>query len=506
MSFRMVNGSTHSENGWRLCDRNECELVPGPFMNTAPLRNGPPAIILGEFVRRYHAKVAPVISPVWGWSRDNDVLGGWGKNNGSNHLAGTAVDINAPQWPWGYKRMPQWLIDRIYNLMSEFEIDGQSGIFWGREWNKPDEMHFQMRWKEGDSRNDRLVMKLLGQGQIGPINRKEMKPGEGGTLWADVSQWQIVPIDETYQHKVFSFRTNSGNSRDVMGVENARQVKQLLDDGRLEIAIPYYFFRPGQANCDLHREILEEAELFNHPRTVSMVDVEGDNGSVKGDNSWEINDEVGRLGRWYENPRKVIGYYNSNANPALWPNRAGVNLVVPQYYRTPGDISSIKDSGVRAAAIAHQYTDKDTNQSPWNGKPVDMNWSPYSVEELLVLFGMEEGTDWMSDPTIEKMIREIHACLFNQIGSQSRYRLDDEGKRWQLHELIKNDDGLIHESYVERLAILGDPDNIVWVVRNALRNDPQAQSVLMRIEDRFLTDEQRQVKNDVIISRFEMPQ
>lgn len=162
MSFRTVNGSTKSENGWRLCNRDECVLVAGPNMNTAPLRAGPPAIILGDFARRYHAQVAPIISPVWAWSLNNDVLGGYGQNNGSNHLAATSIDINATQWPWGTLRMPPALVAKTNTLLGQYVIDGESGVFWGRVWGKPDEMHFQLRWREGDPRNDRLVAKILG--------------------------------------------------------------------------------------------------------------------------------------------------------------------------------------------------------------------------------------------------------------------------------------------------------------------------------------------------------
>lgn len=155
MSFRTAYSNTHSENRWRMCNRDECELVPGPYMNTAPIRRGPPAIILGDFARRYHAEVAPIVSPVWGWSNTNDVFT-------SNHLSGTALDINAPQWPWGIRRMSQGLIDRINRLLAFYE----GAVFWGRNWSRPDEMHFQIGWPEGDRRLDGIVRKV--QGTVAP--------------------------------------------------------------------------------------------------------------------------------------------------------------------------------------------------------------------------------------------------------------------------------------------------------------------------------------------------
>ncbi|PSR64005.1 MULTISPECIES: M15 family metallopeptidase [Nocardia] len=149
MSFRTAYGNEWSENGWRMCNRDACELVDGPWMDTAPLRSGAPAIILGDFVRRYDREVAPVLSEVWGWSALNNV-------GDSNHLSGTAVDINAPQWAWGVRTMPAALVDRIEALVAEYE----GAVFWGRWWDRPDEMHFQIGWPESDPRLDRIVAKI----------------------------------------------------------------------------------------------------------------------------------------------------------------------------------------------------------------------------------------------------------------------------------------------------------------------------------------------------------
>lgn len=134
-----------------MVNRDECVIVSGPFMNTAPLRRGPAEIILGDFVRRYHALCAPVTSAVWGWSATNDV-------GNSNHLSGTAVDINAPQWPWGVRKMPADLIARINTLLNFYE----GAVYWGRNWNRADEMHFQLNWPEGDARYNKIIAKIRG--------------------------------------------------------------------------------------------------------------------------------------------------------------------------------------------------------------------------------------------------------------------------------------------------------------------------------------------------------
>lgn len=166
MSFRTVNGNTHTEDGWRCCNRDECDIVRLPdlfLVDTAPIRKGAPLIILGAWLYYYDRKIEEIIHPVWGWSESNDVLGQPGKNNGSNHLGGTAIDVMAPKYPWKTYRMTAEVIAKVEVGLDLFSIDGESGVFWGGHWPSAyvDQMHYQMAWPEGDPRNDRLAQKLL---------------------------------------------------------------------------------------------------------------------------------------------------------------------------------------------------------------------------------------------------------------------------------------------------------------------------------------------------------
>ena len=160
MSFRTVNGSTYTEAGWRCCNRDECDIVriPGLYLtDTAPIRKGAPLTILGAWLFWYDRNVEEITSPIWGWSLTNDVLGQWGQNNGSNHLSATAVDVNAPKYPWGARTMPAARIAKVREGLRLFE----GSVFWGADWSRADEMHYQMAWREGDPRNDAFAQKLL---------------------------------------------------------------------------------------------------------------------------------------------------------------------------------------------------------------------------------------------------------------------------------------------------------------------------------------------------------
>lgn len=217
------------------------------------------------------------------------------------------------------------------------------------------------------------------------------------TIWADVSQYQGMPVDNSYPHRVFCFRTNSGDVRDTFAAENARRAKVMLEAGRLDAVFPYYFFRPGQANCDLHREILTTAGLWLDPRTATMVDVEDAGGQISGDHSAEINSEVSRLRGWYGDDRRVFGYFNAVANAGLWRARpAGMRFVTPSYSHRPGVwASTAPPAWMQAEAIAQQYTDRG-QCAPWP-TGVDLNHSTLELPELLALLGITGGRT-VADP------------------------------------------------------------------------------------------------------------
>ena len=158
MGFRTAYGYSVSENGWRMCNRDECEVVTVAGMSV-PLRSGDAATILEAWMRWYHEHVEPIdrYKPIddWGWSLNNDVAT-------SNHLSGTAVDINATQYPWGRRVMPADRIARVRTGLALFE----GAVFWGADWDRADEMHYQIGWPERDPRVGAIAEKIRA-GQLG---------------------------------------------------------------------------------------------------------------------------------------------------------------------------------------------------------------------------------------------------------------------------------------------------------------------------------------------------
>ena len=153
MSFRTVYGYSRSENGWRMVNRDGC-VVGGPSMglpytDTASIRHGDASTILVAWLYWYHHNVEPLTSSVWGWSATNAVAN-------SNHLSGTALDINAPKYPFGRRVMPLERIAKVRAGLRLFE----GTVFWGADWSYPDEMHYQLGYPEGDRRIASFAHKL----------------------------------------------------------------------------------------------------------------------------------------------------------------------------------------------------------------------------------------------------------------------------------------------------------------------------------------------------------
>lgn len=155
-----------------MCNRDECDIPRIPelyLVDTAPLRKGAPLTILGAWIYWYDRNVEEILTPVWGWSNTNDV-------GDSNHLAGTAVDICAPKYPWKHYTMPANKIAKVREGLRSFE----GTVYWGRTWGEqnigaPDEMHYQMAFREGDPRNEAFAKKLL-DGYLGIYKQTSPPP------------------------------------------------------------------------------------------------------------------------------------------------------------------------------------------------------------------------------------------------------------------------------------------------------------------------------------------
>jgi len=159
MGFRTVYGRNWSENGWRMCDWNECDtgVVPGTNGLKLPIRRGDANTILKGWVAWYNANVESLAN-----SRGYADEGSFTWTNSvasSNHLSATAVDLNWSDHPFlvSYGGFTPSEIARCRKGLELF----RGAIWWGQDWYSPkDAMHFQLNYPEGDRRNTALAADL----------------------------------------------------------------------------------------------------------------------------------------------------------------------------------------------------------------------------------------------------------------------------------------------------------------------------------------------------------
>ena len=158
MAFVSRYGNAVSENGWRMCDGNELDRGPVPGTSLSlPIRKGVANLVLKGWVAWFHREVESLanargFSDEGAWTPTNDVAT-------SNHLSGTAVDLNWADHAFrvSYSGFTQAEINKTREGLKLFE----GCIWWGQDWNSPkDAMHFQLNYREGDARLAALATRL----------------------------------------------------------------------------------------------------------------------------------------------------------------------------------------------------------------------------------------------------------------------------------------------------------------------------------------------------------
>lgn len=141
MSFRVFEGNVLSEDGWRMCNADECVWVTIPGTDvTIQVRSGVPQTILPAFAARFNQLVEPLRDPDTAcWTLTNSV-------STSNHPAGTAMDLNWNSHPFHVRGTYGDRLPALRQVLAEF----RGCVWWGGDWTDPvDEMHLQLNYREG---------------------------------------------------------------------------------------------------------------------------------------------------------------------------------------------------------------------------------------------------------------------------------------------------------------------------------------------------------------------
>ena len=139
MAVRVVNGNTATEDGWPLVDEGSCNWISVPGTNPPvhlEIQVGQPTAILRAWAADWNAYVEPLRDADSAcWTPGNSVLGTPGQNNGSNHLGGSACDLNWDSHTFrvSYAGFNQAQIDTVRQMLDFYE----DTMFWGQDCDTP---------------------------------------------------------------------------------------------------------------------------------------------------------------------------------------------------------------------------------------------------------------------------------------------------------------------------------------------------------------------------------
>lgn len=153
-----------SENGWPLVTSDQLDRSPVPGTNIVPLPGtlgGDVGWILRWVGVQFNNRVQALYNPgCWGWNAPTPIPG---SNIYSNHCSGTAVDFNAPSFPWQNFRMTPQQRQACRDIVAETEWV----VVWGGDFTTlVDEMHFEISGTPADVA--RIVKKLKGGEDVIP--------------------------------------------------------------------------------------------------------------------------------------------------------------------------------------------------------------------------------------------------------------------------------------------------------------------------------------------------
>lgn len=134
-----------SQNGYKAGDRDEIGIetatVPGTPVQL-PIRKGDVTAVLLYVAERFHKEVQPLRAG-WCWGYAYRPVRGQ-TTTLSNHASGTAIDLNAPNFPRGV-RTSSCMTAKQIAACRKIVRDCDGVIRWGGDYHTtPDAMHFEI--------------------------------------------------------------------------------------------------------------------------------------------------------------------------------------------------------------------------------------------------------------------------------------------------------------------------------------------------------------------------
>lgn len=151
-----------SQNGWPASSNKgslgiNASFAPCGVTFPGGVKAGDVEVVLGYVCTQFHTRVEPLV-PGWGWGYTYKEISG--SSTLSNHASGTAVDINAPDHPYGVSNtFSSSQVNTIHAILNEVS----PAVRWGGDYSgNKDDMHFEI--DAGSSTVASVAAKIRGGG------------------------------------------------------------------------------------------------------------------------------------------------------------------------------------------------------------------------------------------------------------------------------------------------------------------------------------------------------
>ena len=441
-----------SENGWNPSWASQELLewveIPGTQVQLQ-FQKGFPSKILGGFAADYHAYVEPL--------RNQDSASYTPTNSvaTSNHLNGTAMDLNWDSHPFHAKgTFNQAQMRTIRELLEFYE----GCVFWAGDWASPiDEMHWQMGY------NTFNPFKGPDCGSF--IKRKLRADGYSKFRRGDTT---AAPKD-----------TRASILEAATGVSAARAAEILpaLREGLV------------QSEClTLNRIAMWLAQIGHESDGFKATE--------------EYADGDKRTDRWKYKGRTwiQITWRTNYAQFSEWCSGKGLVLSDTEFVDNPNTLADLKWAGIGPAwywTVARPDINRLSDDRDIVAVTQRINGGQNGIADRRARFEralrvgdklieLAAGEDDLSD--VSDLIQQIHAALFDKRASESIYRTKGEGPRWRVTDLIGHNDAWAHQREVEVQASEGNLDELARVVRVAQGFGASTETWAVERAQRLLAD------------------
>jgi predicted chitinase len=426
MARRTVYGNTWSENSWPMVDQGSCEWITVP--GTKPpvslqIQSGQPLKILRAFAADFNAYVEPL--------RDADSAC-WTPTNSvptSNHLSGTACDLNWDSHPFrilnaGFSSAQ---IKTIRDLLEFYE----GTIFWGNDWENPrDAMHFQLGYETygNDHTQDFIDRKIRSDGYSTFRRDKELpQRGEAADILAR-AMGSGVPF-ERYQALLPGvlrcFREGDINTikRRAMWIAQVghesgglRYQEEIADGSAYEGRTDLGNVNRGDGKRHKGRDFLQVTGRSNYTAL----------------SKWAFKRELVPSPTFFVDQPQALGTDEYAFIGTTW------------YWTTQRPLNDAADKG--DLELATRYINGGLNGI--EDRRRRYNNALALGDELMKL---DAGPDDDEEQSVN---------FDERVESTSIFAAPGEGARWTLRQLIQSIDARAHEDLIEKHARRGDPDAI----------------------------------------------